>query len=215
MAGFEQHNPHHIYSVLEHTARAVASCRPEPALRLAMLFHDMGKPERFSLDQRGIGHFYGHAGLSAQYAKQLLEKLRFDRATIELVTALVKWHDSVIPLEKKAVKRWLNRLGKEKLELLLQVMTADTLALAPEYHARVTEIEQTGFMIRKILEEQECFSLKDLAINGQDLIGIGIPEGKQVGDILQLLLTGVIEEKLPNEREALLYHADWLKGHSK
>lgn len=215
MAGFEQHNPHHIYSVLEHTARAVSSCRPEPALRLAMLFHDMGKPERFSLDQRGIGHFYGHAGLSAQYAKQLLEKLRFDRATIELVTALVKWHDSVIPLEKKAVKRWLNRLGKEKLELLLQVMTADTLALAPEYHARATEIEQTGFMIRKILDEQECFSLKDLAINGQDLIGIGIPEGKQVGDILQLLLTGVIEEKLPNEREALLYHADWLKGHSK
>ena len=118
-------------------------------------------------------------------------------------------------MEKKAVKRWLNRLGKEKLELLLQVMTADTLALAPEYHARATEIEQTGFMIRKILEEQECFSLKDRAINGQDLIGIGIPEGKQVGDILQLLLTGVIEEKLPNEREALLYHADWLKGHSK
>lgn len=212
MKGFEQHNPHHVYDILEHTAKAVSVIEPDPVLRLAMLFHDTGKPDCFSIDEDGVGHFYGHAQKSVQIAKKALQTLRFDRTTIENVLFLVKYHDTMLPTERKGIKRWLNRFGETKLRLLLPVKYADTLALAPEYHHRLSELHDFSEMLETLLQEQACFSVSQLAVNGNDLIQAGVTKGPQVGVALEFLLNAVIEEFVPNDREQLLKYWKEQKG---
>lgn len=213
MAGFQQYNPHHCYDVLEHTAHALSASRPNLLVRLAVLFHDTGKPDCFSQDEQGTGHFYGHAARSAQIARELLDQLRVEHATRDTVVELVARHDTPIPPEPKAIRRWLNRLGPERLRLLLQVQEADTLALAPEYRGRVQELAQTSALLEQLVAERACFQLRDLAVSGRDLIALGMPEGPEIGRILQQLLEAVMEERCPNEPEALLQQAaEYQKG---
>ena len=92
MHGFDQHNPHHRYDVWEHTLRALPHIPPTETLRLAILLHDSGKPDCFTLDEAGIGHMHGHAERSAEIADEVLSSLRVDNATRERVTLLVRSH---------------------------------------------------------------------------------------------------------------------------
>ena len=204
MDGFQQHNPHHCYSVLEHTAHALDAAVPTLAVRLAVFLHDTGKPDCFSLDENGIGHFYGHAAHSRRIAASLLRFLRCDHATRDTVLELVARHDTPIPPEPKALRRWMSRMGAERLRLLLQVQRADTLAMAPAYHSRAAGLDRTMALLDQLLEERACFRREDLAVTGRDLIRLGVPQGPEIGRILQLLLDAVIEERCPNEPEALL-----------
>lgn len=202
--GFDQHNPHHDSTILVHTAKAVTAAPKSTVIRLTMLLHDIGKPRCFSIDEQGIGHFYGHAHQSEQMANQILSALRFDHATLENVCTLIRYHDTPIEATPKSIRRWLNRLGKDCFFSLLQVKTADTLALAPAYHERVHAIRELKALANAVLEENSCFSIAQLSVNGSDLIRLGIPEGKQIGQILSCLLHAVIEEECPNEPKALL-----------
>ena len=204
MRDFDQHNIHHIHTVLEHTAVAVESAPQEPVLRLAALLHDIGKPSCFTLDENGVGHFYGHAKVGTAIAEIVLKRLRLDNETQRKVLQLVQWHDRLIEESEKAVKRALNRLTPEGFFRLLSLKRADNLAQNPAYHGRQHYYDRLEKMARTILGQAQCFSLKDLAVNGSDLIALGMRPGPQLGAALDRLLDAVINGELPNNRDALL-----------
>ena len=203
MVGFSQQTPYHIYDVYEHTARAVAAIESEPVLRLTMLLHDIGKPSRFTVDEKGQGHFKGHGAVSVQMCEKILSRLRFDKKTAERVLVLVKYHDVDLSPRKALIKRWLNRLTPEGFEQLMLVKLADNAAQNPVYD-RSDSYREMMRMARGILDREECFSLSSLAVNGDDLIEMGIPPGKNLGGMLQFLLQAVIDEQCENNREQLL-----------
>ena len=208
MAGFDQHSRYHCYDVLEHCAAAAEAVPPDRVLRWAALLHDAGKPACFSLDGQGCGHFYGHAGPSAELARNALTRLRFDKDTIRRVAALVELHDYPIdPPEgkpEKAVRKLIGRLGEADFFRLLELKRADALAHHPSYRGRTAACDRIEALARELLAQKAVFSLKELAVNGEDLLALGIPAGPGIGKTLNALLERVLSGELPNEREALL-----------
>lgn len=203
MIGFDQRNPHHIYDVLTHSAVAVENIPPLPHLRLAALLHDCGKPATFTVDDAGVGHFYGHAEISHIKAEAALNRLKLDNATKNRVLTLIKYHDVQILPTEKSVKRALNKLSPEVFFDLLELKKADNLAQSPEYRERLAICNELKNQAEKILSQKQCFSLKDLAVNGSDLINLGFKPGKRLGDALDGLLNAVIEDEVKNEKAAL------------
>ena len=208
MVGFAQHTPYHRYDVWEHTARTVEAAPPEPILRWTMLLHDSGKPACFTMDDSGVGHAYGHPKVSAEIADRALRALRTDNATREHTVALVARHDQPLPPERRALTRMLNRLGEEDTRRLIEVQRADAMGKGTEAPA---DIEARAQALRSamdaLLAEKPCFTLKDLAVTGSDLIALGIPKGPALGRTLNRLLEQVIDGTLPNEKAALLQAA--------
>lgn len=202
MVGFEQHSRYHCYDVWEHTLHALAEAPPEPVLRWAVLLHDVGKPRCFTRDERG-GHFYGHPAVSAEIADAVLRRLKFDNATRDAVTTLVAWHDRDIPLTEKGVRRALMKLGEERMRQLTEVKRADNLGQAPEFRPRLREVERGSEILDALLARDACFSLKQLAVNGRDLLALGLC-GPEIGAALDRLLSAVVDGELPNEKSALL-----------
>ncbi len=203
--GFQQHSPYHIHDIWTHITYAVDAAPAEPALRLAMLFHDSGKPETFSLDERGVGHFYGHAKAGMAVADGALRRLRCDNATRELVLRLIEYHDMRPPQEKKSARRLLIKLGEDDTRRLIACWKADSAdrAEAVQEEHRVY-IAQTEALLEEILREESCFSLKNLAVNGGDILALGVEKGPAVGRILKELFRLVVEEDIPNDRDTLL-----------
>ena len=207
MQGFDQCNPHHVHDVLAHTAAAVEAAPAEPVLRLAALLHDVGKPRCFTRGADGTGHFYGHAEQSAALAQQILRRLKFDNATRERVTLLVREHDRQIEASPRAVRRALGSLTPPVFFQLLALKRADNAAQSPDFQAERRQYYDTlEAMADEILRAKACFSLADLAVRGSDLLAAGIPEGPAVGRALHALLDAVTDGRVPNEREALLAH---------
>ncbi|QAT49335.1 HD domain-containing protein [Caproiciproducens sp. NJN-50] len=205
--GFSQNNPHHCYDVWEHTLKSVASIPPDPILRLTMFLHDLGKPLCYSEDQNGTGHFYGHPEKSAELAELILKRLRYSRKTIGTVALLVRQHDLSLPDREKVLRRRLNLLGEENLRRLIEVRAADTRAKSAEDQKRLPLLDKTKEALEHMLQEKQCFTLLDLAVNGSDLMEAGIPQGREVGRLLSLLLDAVIDGTCPNRREELLAYA--------
>ena len=201
----EQNNPHHMYNVGEHTLWAMKHIKADKVLRLTMLFHDMGKPEAITTDEKGVHHFHGHNESSSQIAKNILRRLRFDNDTIHKVERLVYYHDYRPALTDKSVRRFVAKIGKELFPLYLLVQKADTLAQS-EYkrEEKLSKIKTIEEIFRGIMEREECLCLKDLAVTGKDLIDCGIKPGKEIGEILNRFLEMVIENPKLNEKEILL-----------
>ncbi|WP_026395160.1 CCA tRNA nucleotidyltransferase [Acetobacterium malicum] len=204
---FDQMNPHHCYDVLTHTAVAMETLAPVPRLRWAMLFHDLGKPQTFTRDDAGVGHFKGHSKVSEAMARQRLTDLRISKNTVDQVCLLVKYHDTLIEADKTSVKRWLNCLTEPLFRDLIAIKRGDNLAQAPEYHGRLASLERLAALLDQVIAEKACFALKDLAVNGNDLIGLGIENGAEIGRILKQLLEGVIEEAYQNKKDILIEKA--------
>ena len=204
--GFDQHSRYHCWDVWEHTARAVAAAPPSPILRWALLLHDLGKPETFQTDEEGRGHFYGHWRRSAALAGDILGRLRFDNRSRDTILTLVERHDCQLPLSERSVRRSLNRYGEETLRLLLTVKRADNMAQAEDYRDRQILLRQWEDLLGVVLQEGACFSVRQLAVKGGDLMGLGL-RGPAVGRGLEALLDQVIEDRLPNDREILLDYA--------
>ena len=200
-----QNNPHHCFSVGEHTLHAMQAVRPDKCLRLAMLLHDVAKPLCLTTDAEGIDHFHGHAQKGERMAAQILKRLRYDNHTTELVSRLVKWHDVAIAPEKKAVRRAASRMGKELFPLILEVKAADLAAQSDYQRAEKRDwLERLRSLYEEIEREGDCLTIKDLAVNGRDLIQAGITPGPQLGLALQQLLEIVLEDPEKNTREYLL-----------
>ena len=201
----EQHNPWHCWGGWEHTIHAVEAAPADVTLRLTMLLHDIGKPACKSTDENGIDHFYGHPAVSAKLADEMLRVLKFDNKTRERVVLLVECHDVQIPLRGQVIRRWLNRPGPEVFFQLLEVKRADNMGQAPEnVKDRLLELDEIRAKAEEILAEQPCLTLKDLAVDGRDVIAAGIESGPEVGRVLKGLLERVLNGQTPNERDALL-----------
>lgn len=201
--GLEQHNPHHCYDVWEHTAHSVAAIAPDPVLRWAMLLHDLGKGSTFTLDEQGVGHFYGHGKASVVLAEGIADRLRFSGEMRRQVVELVDWHDRDVPRTEKSIRRCLYHLGVDGVRRLIAVKRADNAAQHPAYQGRSVEMDKAERILQDILDADACFSLKQLAVNGNDLMKLGL-RGKAVGETLDFLLKQVIDGNLPNDREILL-----------
>ena len=206
MLHFDQRNIHHCYDVWEHSTVALANTPPNPALRCAALLHDVGKPNSFTLDENGVGHFYGHASISCRLTDAMLQRLKFSTALREQILRLVEWHDRLIYPTAKGLRRALRLLGETDLRLLLDLKRADNLAQASDFRGRQEEISHAERILSQLLEEDACFSLKHLAVRGSDLLTLGL-SGPAVGAMLNRLLDQVVDGDLPNERDALLRYA--------
>ena len=205
MKGFNQHNFHHIYDVLEHTATVLENTPAVPHLRLAALFHDCGKPDCLSFDENGVGHFYSHATISTEKARTALNRLRCDTATKDKALKLISIHDTPIEPTERIIKRRLRSLGEEMFFDLIALQRADNLGQNPEYFYRQKTFDEIEEIARKIIAEDQCFSLKNLAVNGRDFYDIGI-RGKDIGSALNMLLEAVIDGKVENEKALLIQY---------
>lgn len=201
----EQNTPWHCWGGWEHTVRAVEASPADLILRLTMLLHDIGKPGCRSTDEKGIDHFYGHPAAGARLAGQMLRALKFDNRTRERVVTLVEYHDLQFPCQESSVRRWLGRLGPEAFFQLLEVKRADNMGQPHEkVQDRLAELEELRALAERIVAQGQCFSLKDLEVNGRDVLAAGVPAGPQVGRVLNDLLERVLSGELPNERDILL-----------
>ena len=201
--GFDQRNPHHIYDIYTHTAHVMGQLPPDLTLRWAGLLHDLGKMDCFTLDDQGCGHFYGHADHSARLANAILHRLKAPTALREQVVLLVKLHMTPIQPERKAVRRWLSRLGADTLEQLLQLQRADMGSKASA--DPIDPLHQIRQLMNEIQAENACLQIRDLALNGHDLMALGYT-GPAIGQTLHALLEAVLNEEIPNEKEALCAH---------
>ncbi len=202
LRGFEQHNPHHSFDVYTHTVRAVHAATKDPVVRLAVLLHDIGKPRTFFTDEQDIGHFYGHPAVSEELARDTLQELRFDNAITADVLTLIRHHDTPITDNRRQIKRYLSKFGKDRFFRLLDVKRADAAgchenSIPPDFSSVIAIAED-------ILTANECLTLHDLAVKGTNLMELGIPKGPRLGKTLDALLEAVLEERCDNERGALL-----------
>ena len=201
--GFDQRNPYHAFDLFTHTAHVTAGTPRDLALRWTGLLHDTGKIPTFTVDESGRGHFYGHAKDSAAIADTVLRRLKAPTVLREEVTELCRLHMTLIPPEKKVVRRWLGKLGPELLGKLLIFQQADMGGKGIREAGELEQFPILESLIEEILRENACFSLKDLAVNGRDLQALGYT-GREIGTCLQFLLEQVMDESLPNDRAALL-----------
>ena len=204
----QQHNPHHCYSVGEHTLKAMEAIRADKVLRLTMLFHDIGKPEKLITDEKGIDHFYGHPALSEEMSRNILRRLKFDNHTIHLVSRLVRYHDYKVEPIQRNVRRAIMKVGEDIFPYLFEVKQADIDAQSDHLRQeKLKNLEDVRRIYEQIIEEQQCVSLKTLAVTGKDLIEAGMKAGKELGEVLQRLLDFVVEDPSRNKKELLLKEA--------
>lgn len=209
MEGLDQKTKYHIYDVFEHTAWVVHYSPATPLSRWAGLLHDAGKPDTFFTDEAGVGHMYGHPKMSEQHVRAIAQRLHFSRAFTHDLCLLVRYHDARPTPTRKSVRKLYAKLdNKEYLfHAICDLMRADSLAQAPEYHSRVAITDEIEAIFDEMTAEEALFTLHDLPISGTDLIAAGIPEGPAIGRALEAAYEEVVAERLPAERSALLAFA--------
>ena len=234
----EQKNPHHVYTVGEHTIRGIEVMnlffgkysdtwnqsnipsdirklaeefaktlneKQHVMLSVAMLLHDVAKPLTMTIDEKGIGHFYGHQEEGEKLASGILRRLTFDNDTISMVKRLIRWHDYRYGDTVKSMRRTLSKIGKDMMPMLFLVQISDVLAQNPEtFEEKLAKIKMAIALWKKVLESGAALTIKDLAITGRDLMEIGIAQGPELGRVLKTALEYVLEQPEQNEKEALL-----------
>lgn len=207
--GFEQKNRHHCFDVYTHTLKAVEKSSQNSIIRLAIFFHDIGKPSVAHFDEKGEQHFYSHPKVSAEMTEKIMTRLRFDNDTKNKVVTLVKMHDSPIMVndmtkpDRKRLKKIMSQIGADLIYDLIEIKYCDNSAQNPKYFRGEDFYKQTREIINEIINEKECFSIKHLAIDGNDLISLGY-KGKKIGEALEKCLTAVIDGKVENEKSELI-----------
>ena len=209
MKGCAQNHERHIYDVWEHTVCSVSEIRADRDLRLAMLFHDCGKPSVKFTDENGIDHFYGHADKSVETADAVLRRMKTSNSIRKHVTDLIKYHGFVPQnLSEKTYGRYIRQLGEETVRELFEVRLADVKAQSPDFLAEEIENNRKGLeTLENYLSSNNCFSLRNLAVSGNDLMQIGFSGDRNLGKALNILLDEVIGKKINNEKSALLKRA--------
>jgi tRNA nucleotidyltransferase (CCA-adding enzyme) len=198
-----QDNPNHIYNVGEHIIKTVESIEKKLHLKLTMFFHDICKPQCKTIDEKGIGHFYNHNEVSSIKTEEILKRMKYDNKTIERVTTLVKYHDREV-VSNKSIRKLLNLIGEESFRDLLKVKEADIKAQNPVYYEdRHNKLAELEIKLNEVIKSNQCFTIKDLAIDGKELINLGVKEGKDIGNILNRILSEVLENPELNNKDNL------------
>ena len=210
MIGFDQRSPHHAYDIFTHTAHVTAAVPKNLVLRWAALLHDVGKPAAFTTDETGRGHFYSHAKIGAELADRILRDLKAPTALREDAVFLIANHMTKLEPDKKLLRRRLSRFGSDTVHKLLLLQEADMGSKGTGKPEEMAQFAELRALLGEIEAENACLSLKDLAVNGSDLMQLGL-EGKQIGQTLNFLLEQVLDESLPNDRTILLAAAKDLK----
>lgn len=202
---FEQHSVWHVFDVYQHIAKAVSFSKQDEIVRLALLFHDIGKPSCYQMDNQGHGHFHGHGEVSAQMAEEIMTRLRFDNETRDRVVKLIRYHDVRLEATLKTVRRWVAKIGREDFGRFLEVRRGDLLAQSEyERQVRLDKLNRLTELYQKVLQEKPLMSVKDLAVNGNDLIALGYHEGPEIGKALHALLEKVMDGTCENTKEMLI-----------
>lgn len=203
-----QNTPHHKYTVWEHIIHSVGFAPKDELLRMVMLLHDIGKPQTRTVDENGRDHFKGHPKISVDMARGILRRLKYSNAFTDDCLLLIEKHDLRFNGKAKQLKRALQQLGEQNTRRLFAVQRADVSAQSDYYRAeKLAAVDLAEAQLEEIISQNQCFSLKSLAVNGRDLIDLGITDGKQIGMVLNALLDEVVENDYPNEKKALLERA--------
>ncbi|EGW40612.1 HDIG domain-containing metalloprotein [Desulfosporosinus sp. OT] len=203
LADFDQHNPHHHKDVLNHTLIVLNAVPNNLPSRWAALLHDIGKPKAFTLGEDNIGHFYEHHKGGADMAREILLRLKFDHDTVRKVGILVYNHMfKYDTLRDASIKKFINRVGVENLNDLFELQIADIKGSKPPHD--FSQIKHLRKEVDRILNEKEPLSMKDLRVNGDDLVAIGFEPGKRLGDTLRYLMEEVLRTPEVNDKETLL-----------
>lgn len=205
--GFNQRTEYHIYDIWSHTVKAVAAIENEPELKVVALLHDIGKPEKFTVDENGTGHFKGHPAISAEKSRVILKRLRFPNKSVDKICKIISLHDLRPDGSEKQLKRWCGRYSAEIMLDTFKMMKAHSAAQNPVfYNDRMKLYNKCEKITEKIISEKACISIADLKVNGRDISSLGA-KGKEIGNALSFLLDCVIDGKICNEREELLNKA--------
>ena len=205
MSTCAQESRYHIYNVWEHSLHAMSAIPAEPNLRLAALLHDCGKSACKTFDKNGSAHFYGHAKKSMDIAEIILKRLRFSNREIDCILSLIKYHSEILPISEKRIKKIISKLGENAFFDLLMLIRADISAQSSDlFEERSIQIDECLKTAKMIIASSACLSLKDLAINGNDLIELGFAKDKKLGETLNIILNLVLENRAENDRAVLL-----------
>lgn len=203
----EQNDAFHNETVGEHTLKSLLQVENDKVLRLTMLFHDFGKPMTYSRTEEGVTRFFGHPDVSAEAARNIMRRLKFDNDTTDKVKKLTSVHDLFIKNAPNRVRRAMSKVGKDLFVYFLKVRRANILAQKEESQEKaLADLQGLTEIYEGILERGECVCIKELAVDGKDLLSIGVKQGKQIGEILNDLLEIVLEEPEKNTKETLLEH---------
>lgn len=201
----KQNNPHHCYSVGEHVLHSLGEVPADKVLRLTMLLHDVAKPHCKTTDEAGIDHFHGHPFQGAEIARKILRRLRMDNETTARVTQLIRWHDDNPPLTERNVRRAVCQAGVAQYPDLFAVKRADIRAQSDyKKEEKLRYVDEFETLYEQIIDNRQCLSVRELAVDGSDLLAAGVPQGKAVGEALHALLELVLENPECNTREYLL-----------
>lgn len=200
---FDQKNPHHYLTVDEHIKKVVSLCDEDLELRIAALLHDIGKPQTFTLDSEGKGHFYNHEIESAKIAERILKRMKYSTKISDNIRNLVLYHLNTFKNSgRKYVKKLINEMGKDEILKLFKLMEFDRIAHNPPHDFR--SLNELKRLYNEIIEKDEAVSIKDLKISGKDIIELGVSQGKEIGLVLKLVFERVLEDSSLNEREVLI-----------
>ena len=200
LVGFEQNNPYHIYDVFKHTMVALNNTRANLNLRLATLFHDTGKPECYTVDENGIGHFYGHAKVGASIFRNFANRIKIDKKSSVDIQKLIFFHDSILGTSTRSMNKFVQEFGEECLDMLFELKLADIQAQSTDKLDRINQINELRNTYISYLDTKPVLRIKDLDINGNDLKNMDF-QGKIIGDILNDVLSKVSGEELSNNRD--------------
>ena len=206
MIGFDQRTPYHCYDVWEHTLVVIENTPVTPVMRWTALLHDVGKPPCFSIDEKGVGHFYRHQAASEKMANTIMKRLKFDNRNREMIRTLVCGHMDISAPRKKAVKKLMGKYGEDMLRMLIAFKRADNIGQAEVVKDRQLDLDECNRLIDDIVRNNECFKISDLVVDGNDMIELGF-EGREIGGALDRLLEAVIEGEVENKREKLIWFA--------
>ena len=202
--GFDQKNIHHIYTVDEHILKSLELTSRDLIIRLAVLFHDTGKPRCYTFGEDGQGHFYKHEKYSVEIAEKLMLNLKFSKLDTERVCKIIRYHSLYRQnIDEIFVKKMLNRFGEEDIYRYLEVVEADRRTHNNDV-CNLEDLEQIKTILKKIQETKPPLSIKDLKISGKDLLKVGVPKGKIIGEILDYLMEKVLEDENLNNYETLI-----------
>lgn len=218
MRGFQQHSPYHVYDVYEHTAhvcravQAFSGGLAAPELQWAALLHDVGKPDTFVMDEHGQGHFYGHPKVGAQMARSIMRGLSLPQDLVEPVTLLVRYHDHVVWPTHRSMRRTMMKFtrgcpGREPALVyeLLDLKRSDAVSKAPAAFAFAHQLDEVARVLADEVARGPVFRTSQLAVSGADVMAAcDLRPGPQVGQVLQGLLTAVVDGDVANDPQALL-----------